>query len=79
MPNIDTSDYIRRRRLATIQYANQAADQRKFRALTRFDSYSTSTAREVGIVCNDDCERRIQKDHNIFAAKQVSGAKNPHF
>ena len=78
MPNIDTSDYIRRRRLATIQYANQAADDRKFRALTRFDSYSTSTAREVGIVCNDEC-RTTQKDHNIFAAKQVSAAKKPHF
>jgi hypothetical protein len=78
MPNLDASEYIRRHKLTTVQYANQAADKRKFRALTRFDSYTTSTAREVGIVCNDAC-RTTQKDHNIFGAKQVSAAKKPHF
>jgi hypothetical protein len=78
MPNIDSSEYIRRRRLATIQYANQAATQRKFRELTRFDSYDPSAVRASGAVCNDVCIT-TPKDHNIFAAQAYSASRVPHF
>jgi hypothetical protein len=78
MPNIDSSEYIRRRRLATIQYANQAATQRKFRELTRFDSYDPSAVRTTGAVCNDVCIT-TPKDHNIFAAQAYSASRVPHF
>lgn len=78
MPNIDASDYIRRRKLTAIKYANDAASQNKFRALTRFDSYDPSTVRATGAVCNDAC-RTTPKNHDIFAAQKYSADKVPHF
>lgn len=78
MPNIDASDYIRRLKLTAIKYANDAASQRKFRELTRFDSYDASSVRATGAVCNDAC-RTTPKDHNIFSVQKYSASKVPHF
>ena len=38
-PRFDAADYIRRKKLAAIKDGNAAANQNKFRALTRFDTY----------------------------------------
>jgi hypothetical protein len=78
MPNIDASDYIRKLKLTAIYNANKAANERKFRELTRFDSYDPSTVRATGAVCNDAC-RTTPKDHNIFAAQAYSASRVPHF
>lgn len=46
MPILDTSDFVRKRRLAVIAKANALADPRKFRAPTRdstYDAYRTIT------------------------------------
>ena len=78
MPNVDASDYIRRTKLAAIQYGNQGANQQKFRVLTRFDSYDPSTVRATGALCNDVCIT-TPKNHNIFAAQKYSANRVPHF
>jgi hypothetical protein len=77
MPNIDSSEYIRRLKLTTIKYANDGANPKKFRELTRFDSYDASI-RAPGGVCTDACRLTV-KPHNIFAAKQVAADRKPHF
>jgi len=78
MPNIDSSEYIRKLKLTAIYNANKAANQRKFRELTRFDSYDPSAIRASGAVCNDVCVT-TRKDHNIFAAQAYSASRVPHF
>ena len=78
MPNIDSSEYIRRLKLTTIKYANDGANPKKFRELTRFDSYDASSIRATGAVCNDACRITV-KPHNIFGAKQVAADRKPHF
>jgi hypothetical protein len=78
MPNIDSSEYIRKLKLTAIYNANKAANQRKFRELTRFDSYDPSAVRTTGAVCNDVCVT-TPKDHNIFAAQAYSASRVPHF
>jgi hypothetical protein len=78
MPNVDSSDYTRRRKLAIIKNANDAGSQTKFRALTAFDSYDPSLVNATGIVCNDSCRTNV-KANNTFAAKKYAGTKVPHF
>ena len=78
MPNLDSSDYIRRIRLTATKNANDAANQNKFRALTIFDSYDPSLVNTTAIVCNDSCRVDV-KPNNTFAAKQYSATKIPHF
>jgi hypothetical protein len=74
MPNIDSSDYIRRLKLSAIKNANKAADATKFRALTTFDSYDPSYAinkRYSAEVCNDSC-RTDTKPHNLTNVMSLS-------
>ena len=65
MPNLDTSDFIRRLKLGTIAKANALADPRKFRAPTRdstYDPYRTITKN----ISFDD--RYLEKKHYVFTA-----------
>lgn len=78
MPNIDSSDYTRRRKLAAIKNANDAANQTKFRALTTFDTYDPSLVNTTAVVCNDSC-RIGAKANNTFEAKVYARSRVPHF
>lgn len=78
MPNIDSSDYIRRRKLSTIKNANDAANQTKFRVLTTFDSYDPSLVNTTAIVCNDRC-RITSKPNSTFEANKYIASRVPYF
>jgi hypothetical protein len=78
MPNVDSSDYTRRRKLAIVKNANDAGTQTKFRALTVFDSYNPALVNTTGIVCNDSC-RTNAKANNTFVASKYSASKIRHF
>ena len=73
MPNVDSSDYIRRLKLTAIRNANNAANRTKFRALTTFDSYDPSlmSTRPTGEVCNDSCRSDV-KPHNLTNLMSLS-------
>lgn len=68
----DTSDYIRRKKLAAINNGNQAADSRKFRAPTRDTAYDPylSTGQTCAVVGIDVCNATIK--HNLFAAQKFT-------
>lgn len=74
---VDSSDYVRRRKLTVIRNGNDAADKSKFRALTRFDSYDASIRVATGPECNDSC--KPAKPHNIFSVLKYKADKVPHF
>lgn len=78
MPNIDSSDYTRKRKLAIIKNANDAADQTKFRVLTTFDRYDPSLVNTTAVVCNDSCRIDV-KTHDTFGAKAYAASRVPHF
>jgi hypothetical protein len=80
MPNMDMSEYTRIRKLTVIGAATSAADPRKFRALTRFDSINPATLirKPNGAVCIDGCGTD-PKPHSLFAVNKYKADQVPHF
>ena len=84
MPNMDSSEYISRKRLAVVHNANSAANANKFRGLTRFDMYSPHRPGNKGSsqasadTCTTECLVYADKS-DIFAAKKYAASKVPHF
>jgi hypothetical protein len=71
---VEASELTRRKRLTTIAKATTAAEARKFRALTVFDSYDPSfvlTKKYSAEVCNDSCKTG-EKQHNITNTLSLS-------
>ena len=72
-PRFDAADYIRRKKLDVIDHGNAVADQKKFRALTRFDTYqphSPSIRIPSGAICIDSCNP--QTKHNLTNLMRLS-------
>ena len=79
MPSSDSSDYIRRLKLATIKNATDAAEKRKFRIPTRNTAYNPFIVGPYvsAAVCIDVCSPKT--NHNLFAAEKYKSSKVPHF
>jgi hypothetical protein len=84
MPNMDSSEYTSRKRLAALHNANRLADVKKFRAPTRFDIYNPHKIGNKGSslasadVCTTECIILADKS-DIFAVKKYAASKVPHF
>lgn len=80
MPNVDSSDYTRRKKLAALHNANSAANPTKFRVLTRFDMYNPhkpGNAKSSADICTT-CVPLADKS-DIFAARAYAASRVPHF
>ena len=74
----DYSDFLRSKRITTAAKANNGADVRKFRALTRFDWYDPNLVTETGINRNDYI-RKVPHSHNIFASTKFKASRVAYF
>lgn len=74
----DYSDFLRSKKIITTKNANSAAEKRKFRALTVFDSYDPNFVQDTGIIRNDSL-RTDQKMNDVFSAQQYAASRVPYF
>jgi len=83
MPNMDSSEYTSRKRLAALHGANALANATKFRVLTRFDIYNPHKPGNKGtsLASADTCTTcsPLADKSDIFAARAYARSRVPHF